>query len=362
MARNVNIDILRFVCALLVVHLHSIKFTTRVGAWAWLCVEVFFMITGYLMLSSILNKKPRTTAEFMKAKIKTYLPYLIAAELISITAYCVVYTDLHGWGFSEYFFAYSQSVWEVLGLQMIGYPAWCGTGTAWYISSMIFSLAIIYPVLKKWPEFATVGAPVVSVMIYGYLYYAYGTICVIDTWVGFVTAGLLRGIAGICLGTFVYVCADRLRKVKLTRAGTNLLTFVEVYIFASVFLSMVFIDADTKNFFNGYELTILTLLWIGLIITFSEVSRTHIRTENFLVQRISSALGTGSLILYLNHNYVYFIVGMLYPDMDPTMQIMYSAVFIVVACILCYVVTKLLVRLARVVRDVLIEPSSEFVQ
>ena len=95
---------------------------------------------------------------------------------------------------------------------------------------------------------------------------------------------------------------------------------------------------------------------------FSEVSRAHIHTENSLVQRISGALGTGSLILYLNHSYVYFIVGMLYPDMDPTMQIMYSAVFIVVACILRYVVTKLLVRLARVVRDVLIEPSSESVQ
>ena len=86
---------------------------------------------------------------------------------------------------------------------------------AWYISAMLLSMFILYPLLLLLRDkFTYIIAPLASIVIYGYLLFRVGNLATINPLEGsFVYTGLLRGIAGkMCI-------RDRPKRIAIVWKG-----------------------------------------------------------------------------------------------------------------------------------------------
>jgi len=123
-----------------------------------------------------------------------------------------------------------------------GLSAYEPLGTAWYISAMLLSMLIIYPIVRYRRGFYTyIMAPIVCVFIYGYLQHNYYGAAALD-WVGICSTGLLRGLSSVSLGCVVYELSEKISRTKWTALGKKLLTILEIggYLYALIHMQFLF--------------------------------------------------------------------------------------------------------------------------
>lgn len=221
MKRNLrygNIELLRFAFCLCVLLFHTKFSFFRMGG-GYLGVEFFFMVTGVFLAASCSKKATDTeyslktaTSEARKnvfGRIKSIYPYLIPSTLIGVAVKTIV-LDL--------------SLFETMGnivrlpadflfLQSFGITTASGTGVVWYLSAMFIAIWILYPLfVMHYDVYVKYVAPILSLMIIGFLTNTYGKLGLANEYVfGWLSTGLLRGIAMISLGAVCYELAISLR-------------------------------------------------------------------------------------------------------------------------------------------------------
>ena len=236
--RNLSIDFARilFTFAVFICHTNSLiqdsKNEPLYMCFGFLGVEFFFILSGYLMASKAAGEKKDAelgpaTMKFLFHKFKTIFPYYAVAWIIAML---VSHWNV---GLSQFGILMVKALPCILQVDIAGFRGYRILGPAWYISALLMSVLILYPMLLHFKKtFSLAIAPTISIFGYGYLFYTVGHLATIKPLEGGVVAtGLLRGLAGVSLGCILFEASKALSAMKMNNRSKNLLAIVEILAF-----------------------------------------------------------------------------------------------------------------------------------
>lgn len=311
MLRNNAVDFLKFIFALIIVLFHAnsmtIVDTEKIFINGRIGVEFFFIVSGYFMCVSAENKLKNNdvgedTFLFIRHKISKLMPNFYIAYLIAFLVF-----HINSGTNSVYYFVISgiQSIPELLLIKNSGIRAVSYNGVTWYLSAMILSMVIIYPLIRRLKNtFYYIIAPISFLFIMGNLFQNYGSLSNLENWNGFMLKGTIRGFADILGGCICYKISLWISKYNFTKLGKIMLTMIE---WGCYFIVICLIYSNKPS---GYDFFIFLLLMIGTIITFSNVS-----FDSYIFQNsIFGWLGKFSFSLYLGHSYWRLYNSNIFPE------------------------------------------------
>ncbi len=305
--RIVTIELLRFIAAITVMTCHFFSIYIPIGGvieFGVVVVEFFFLLSGFFMMQYIEKvENPMNLGNYLMKKVKGfYAPFIMAFALQFIVF--TLSTPLTTAG--EVWRALFHFKWEALLLQTAGFiqdPQFnidYLLGQAWYLSAMMLALLILYPIAKKMKRsFMTMLCPIVVILAYGYMIQAEGTINVGSEYFGFVSAAILRAVAGTCVGSMVYGIYDYFKEDE-TRWNSRLAMKLEVLTY--VFFALMFVMGHVESDFISDQDPLFFVLVYGALIIFAMLDQTPI--SHFINTHGTKTLcwlGTLSLYLYLIH-------------------------------------------------------------
>lgn len=256
--QNYFIDFLRFVFSICILFYHSWVFAGEFGNgifnYGFLAVDFYFIVTGYLMMMSIYKMKSHTTILndsfiFMYNKIKRLFPSLVAAFLVGII---FVYGFDIGVIFSD------KVLPELFQLGIFGYELSINSSW-WYISAMIFSMALLFPIAIKYKDdYCKYIAPLIIVFTIGFI--KMNNIIINDpvNISYFLRNGFYQALVFIPIGNVVYSIT---KSIKNTKINMNILSGIEIFLYIVLILNMHY------YFMNRFLFVVLLALNIAL--TFS---------------------------------------------------------------------------------------------
>ncbi len=283
----------------------------------WFGVEFFFVVSGFLMAASAFksqnqsSEKNDDTFSFMKKKILAILPYHLIVFTVSFV-YLAFSKRVNFYGFIQLFI---EAIPNFLLIQRSGLANKDVLGLEWYISDMLIAMFILYPFCKKYYErFSKTVAPVLSLLVVGYLIKTTGSLNGTLDWSVFVSKTLLRAIAEICAGVFVFEVCRSLKSLNLSKKDKICLTFLEVFAY------LVVLGYVIGNFPANYAGTVLIFVCIAVCLSFSDITY----GKKLFNNKVVYYLGALSLPLYLCHSIVRVFGRFLfreYLDFGPTVII-----------------------------------------
>lgn len=253
---------------------------------AYLGVEFFFIVSGYLMAKKAFSDDScftigKKTNYFIKNKFVAILPYYILASVVCFSL------DNFGKSIKEIANQLLLSLVSFFQLDIYGLngnliteKGWMGSQVlhvTWFLGAMFASLLLLYPLLLKNKDlFCRVIAPIISLFVYGWVAKQYGSLAHIYDWTGIVYVGLLRGIAGISLGCICYILSIEIIEKNLSFKWRIVLTIIEPILYVFVFLSICFRHG------SNYDFVTVAFIAACVILTFSETSFLTCKVNKFL--------------------------------------------------------------------------------
>lgn len=299
--RNYSIELLRFVFALIIVCFHFYNVNTPQPdfffAHGATGVEFFFLVSGYLMTATAFRTSSspisigKSSIHFLKKKIKAFIVPVYCSWFITfIIAHCMASDVTLEIILTDFF----NSIFELLFLRNAGFTGYYCINQIWYISAILLTMSVCYPLLLKLKEtYLYCLAPIIAIFILGFLSHQYTSIVNISEFTGIIYKCQLRSFGMINLGVVCYALAEELKKVKLTKAGIVTLSLVEICIYTVSIRYMILPGLKNQDYL------IALLLAIAVIISFSQVTWLRLLSDYF--SPICSKLGYFSLYLYLAH-------------------------------------------------------------
>lgn len=301
--RNFELDFWKFIAAIFVVLVHSYSLFDGeflVASQGRLAVEFFFLVTGFLFAHSIIRDKRSFSLEtigsetwhFLWRKMRSFLPFYVIGFAF---AWCGLLLLRRG-GCGSYF-AIINVPFDFLLLRETGFPIWDVFGVDWYLSTMLITLFLLYPVFRCRKMFFSYWiAPFLAMFCYGILFMHgghlnYGWRC--NDFV-IIKPNLIRAIAGICLGVTAYRVSTFLRNNWTSRSMSVILSVVSACAMFFACGLMLVLHADQMQH------VVLSLFFVFVCISGSGVARSTTVYSRF--PKVCSYLGTLSLSLFLMHS------------------------------------------------------------
>lgn len=240
--RNLSIDIMRMIFAVNVFINHSsglIHPNENVSAYmmfGFLGVEFFFILSGYLMAAKADKESDveigSATIRFIYKKVCSYYPYFIIAWIMGMAV------DGIGKDVKTIVTNILKSFPILFQINMAGFRGYQVLGPTWYLSAMILTMLILYPLLLRFrKDFNLAIAPIIGIFSYGYLFLKVGNLATIEPLDnGFIYTGLIRGVGGISLGCICYECAKTLSQQSPNKRAGSVLAFLELLAFGLAIL------------------------------------------------------------------------------------------------------------------------------
>lgn len=306
--RNGFIDIIKFIYAIVIVLLHShvlgnfgYKEYTIMGG-GYVAVELFFIISGFLMAKHLNQNIKKiddvvfSTLNFIKRKIEIILPFYLVAFFIcffiihipnrmniNLLMEDMLKTSLD-------FFLLTAS-----GLNWLN-----PVGPAWYISAMLFTMLIFYPIMISYKnKFTFIFAPILVCFLYGFILQTRHNISAATVFQGFVYVGVLRSIAGIALGCICYEVSNKMKNLEFTKIGKALISFIEVGLYSiSLYLMQ-------KYQFSKIDFIIIFMFAVAVTFSFSEKTYTKYIKSPTILNKLS-------LNIYLVHGALIGLVNRIF--------------------------------------------------
>ena len=232
----------------------------------------------------------RDTFAYLKKKLKSFYPEVFLAWLIGFVFTCIALDDTIKDAikrlintFTEPFLMYSY-----------GLTATTINQALWYLSSMILCMAILYPLMRKFPNaMKYVIMPLSALFLLGWL-------CKVDNhprgptkWFGFTYKGNIRTFAELQLGALCFYVVQKIRNIPFNRMTKKLLTLVEILCYLLPILYMYYYSA------SKWDIFFIALLCLGICLSFSGQTALSCLPENPVV----FWLGKYSFPLYLSHQF-----------------------------------------------------------
>lgn len=303
-----SIDVLKFLLAIVIVLLHAGQ---QFGgeeyhlAMGGIAVEAFFVISGCLMCMSAKKAETRSdgspealgteTVQFLWKKIRELLvPYLI---ILIIYLICWYHTTGSNIAADEGVDVMLRGLFSLIpNMAFLSMSGILMDETllmiTWYISAMLLSMLIIYPLLRHYGKnYTLIAAPAVSLLLMGFMYHTSGDLYKgVTRFLVFMPQGLMRAFIAINLGCIAYELSLKLRKACLTLLSRTLLTVSVILLCLITFLIM---EYGTEH--ECYTLTLLYPILIGILFS------GKITGNELLNNRLSTYLGKASLYRYFYH-------------------------------------------------------------
>lgn len=342
---NGIISFWKFMFSMMIVVYHF--FTTvklKYFARGDLGVEFFFIVSGYLMaknankIENIENKDVgKTTWSYIWKKIKAMFPYILPAYIISIFVKSSFRT------FKLY--QYIRSIWNILLLDMSGIVTTYMLGQTWYISAMLISMLILYPLILKYKKnFTYLIAPIIVLFVGGYISHTYGNLAGVWTWSGVIYKGLLRALFEITIGVIAYEVSGKIQKLNFTKIGSVILNLIEIIGFIAVFIIGY---SQSKN----YDFIAVGFMTISIIIAFSEKTVLFKYANN----KIFYYLEKLSLPIYLNHIWIKDLI-VKFTDWIIPVKLMACIIFtIIISWLTILLVEKTREKMVKIIRGIFLE-------
>lgn len=262
-------------------------------------VEFFFITSGYLMTKKALSIKKdcsnigEETFEYIWKKIKAFFPYVLIAFIISL----LVKNEYYSYKKNKII----NSVWALLFIDMGGIKRPYILEQTWYISAMLISMIILYPLIRRYKRnFIYIVSPLIVIILGGWLSYTYGDLRGPFLWTGIVYKGILRAFFELALGAIVYEFVNKIKNVNFTKHGKVFLTIIEVLGFVSIF-----IITNLNNASKKYDFIMLAILAISIGVAFSEKTMFYKISNNKFCYYLEKL----SLPIYLNHLWIITILS-----------------------------------------------------
>lgn len=299
--RNGKIEFLRFIFATIIVIHHSRAFLgDEISPFLGgsLGVEFFFFVSGYLMMVVIAKRNRiapleaigKETAKYILKKwssvlVEAFISFAIAFIVMIIAKRPAIY---------EIILTLIDSIWELLFITMTGLGKRGINSVVWYISAMLLCMAILYPLLRKYPDVMLhIIIPVSSLCIFGYLYQNGGSVRNPTKWLGWTYRGVLRAFAEIGIGCLLYYFTQYICSFSLTKVGRWFVTITENACYLLVLYYMFIAGAKKYDYF------FVALIAVAIAFTFSEQG---VDTDYFN-NKFVLWLGRFSIPLYFSHTF-----------------------------------------------------------
>lgn len=297
--RNNTIDLLKVIMSLIVVIYHisvNVK-GFSVFKRGLLAVDFFFIVSGYLLMRSI-NKNKQSDSiykdnfKFIFKKYKYFFPYVFVGFIT-----CLLYRifidkiQLH---------TILNSIFSLFLLQMSGLPMSKINNQTWYLSVMLISMFILYPIIrKKKNKYLNYYCPLIIVIGFGLFTKVFNNFSNFRNYNMYIYAGFLRGFLEINLGCLVYNISEQIKDLKFTKFSKVIFTIMELFGYGFTFFMM-----NTTN--AKLDIFVALILANSILISFSRVSYLNKITDKINLKNMDKF----SLSIYCNH--IAIIVIMIY--------------------------------------------------
>ena len=308
-ARNGTIDFLRFIFCFIIALRHS-EYVVPAGTFDYLrrgalCVEFFFLVSGYLMVCSAerrleagnVKKAGSETTSFLYRKIAALLPTLPVTVVLS----CIVLNiSNQTTGILNWAKALGGMLWDFLLIPAAGF----GTPSErWYIGCMLLTMLIFYPiVLKRFDIFTRVIAPLIAILVLGYIFKNYRELTGPHIYLGHMYKGVLRGFGELALGAAMHPFIKWLKTLRFTAPVKLLITLAEILCVAVGVFLMVKVKGPDYDFYILFIIAVLVALAFSHQGLFAK----------YMDNKFNYFLGKISITLYLSNVWVAKAVGRYY--------------------------------------------------
>ena len=290
------------------------------------------------MAKKALNKKEdisnigSETITYILKKIKAFFPYIIVTFIITLFVRNINKPK-----------EIINSIWNLLLLDMSGVRTTVVVGQTWYISAMLISMLILYPLVRKYKKtFTHIIAPVIVICIGGWMSQKYGTVSGPRIYENFVYRGLLRAIFEISLGTIIHEVAQKIKSIKFTSLSKMILTTIEIVGFASIFYI-----SNIKNATYKYEFVMILILTISIALAFSEKTNFYNISNNKFCYYLEKL----SLPIYLNNVWIILLVKKYLVNYNFTIKVCVSIILTIIFSIFIMYVIEIVQKILDKKRD-----------
>lgn len=309
MKRNRHIQLYRFIAALIIMLHHYNASYQLFGFQGYIIVELFFVISGFLMANKILNGAPAAQVSteaaakeswaYTRKKFWGLFPYSLTGSLAMFIGVCAV----SNYQFRDTVQKFVDSFWEMSLLFMSGIG---GTnhrynGQAWFVSALLIVGYFVYYFFKKHPHFySRIFAPASVLLIYAFFWNKYNHLCyaaTFDTVIN-VELTLIRALAGLNLGIICYLVYDRYRSCKPGRAARAVISVSELALLAALIFMMF------KFGYSSYDFIMVAIIAVITVLAFLDFGYGKKLYDNGFVD----FLGKLSMPIYFNHVFIYSVV------------------------------------------------------
>lgn len=310
-SRNGAVDLMRFVCSVMIVLLHGSAYLPKGVAMyslrGGLCVEFFFFVSGYLMVCSAQKRRgalcgsdtlSAETVRFMKRKVNGMMPNVWVAAIIS---FLVLFFSLPNGSAHLFFEKLTKEIWRPMLMTSFGFGE---PNELWYLSSMLIVMIIFYPLLVKYFDmFVRVCAPLIAALCLGYIIKEQQSLLSPSKWLDFMYKGQIRAFGDLALGIAIYPVIQAMQKQRFKTAPRVLIDLIQLACWGISFYVMMSVRKPK------YDAFVLLLIAAATVLAFSHQGFFAGAFDN----RFSLFLGKLSLTVYLSHYWLTFTITNLYP-------------------------------------------------
>lgn len=342
-ARNGKIDLFKFIMSLIVITYHFKNVVNYENEWftmGYIAVEFFFIVSGYLFAKSLKKLEDtesrlvvNSSLTFMKNKYIGFLPY----HIFTCVATFIYMAIKEGWLFADWIENIINGLPDILIIQMGGMKRVPLLGHEWYISAMLIVMFILTPIMIKYrKQYSCYIAPVLSLLLYGYLLNTYENINIVTKFNGYMYAGVLRALADISLGIVCFAISES-GFVEKRKKAPLFITEILCYTIAIIYAF--------GKYTSTLEFSVTLIIATGVTISFSEKA-----SLKFLNNKFVYFLGKLSFPIYL----VQLVVRQLIGPMDWEYgYLSHLGVFVAAtigAALLCMIISDSAVKLIHRVK------------
>lgn len=294
--RNYAIDFIRMVCTLIICLHH---FQEHINTY-WIqngqiCVEFFFILSGFYLYRTYINNKDMTTIEFTKKRIRRLYPYYIYSLIVIFIVRIFQGIFQQDLDILKLIFGF---VSEGLLVQKLGIYENILNWPLWYISVLIFAGIIIFEMLKRDRKKYIYIYSIVIVL----LYFNLSQMNLTENCVYGIYMPFLRGLANMTIGCVICSILNKEENLLYNIYQKNKIISYSIEIFVYVMTALIIIK-DTP--YNNYCIIFFSIL---IILTNINCSLTY-RIFN---KKIFKSFGSLTYAMYCNHGAIVLVVAFLY--------------------------------------------------
>ena len=334
--RNSYLDVMKFLFSIIIV-LYHFGFLFYGG---YIVVEAFFMISGYFLMKSLKRSNDELplgeqTVRFVIHKYKSLVFFLIPSAIIG----CIVYIWVLPRDTEAVIMQATLMLFEMIPLQTAGYSGFFSTGVSWYVSALLLTSMIVFPLAKKLKtNFSIWIAPLIAIIGYGFLCKTFHNIAEPNTWIlDLFHSGIIRALAGLSAGCFLYEITTRLEEKKVSALSRCILTALEVIGWGYCVYVM------NKYPRSMYDAAVVFVMFGLLLIGINRYSY----LSHLIQFPWTKHLATVSTIIYFNHYYWSQLILKKFDHLSLQQSMPLYLALIVCSSVVVYVTGRLLMCLVQ---------------